>query len=129
IPSPVLDVPFHSRYLWAGVMPFRAYLSKKINPAHLNPDTLVGKYVPNLIAKPFEVTKEYAQLIYDQTLSPRLDKVLRKWDQDNWGSQEQRQKLAYIILVELLAYQYATRPKTFSSCTASSRGSSRAGLR
>ncbi|OJT02257.1 Fatty acid synthase subunit alpha [Trametes pubescens] len=108
IPLPGIDVPFHSRYLWAGVMPFRAYLSKKINPAHLNPDTLVGKYVPNLIAKPFEVTKEYAQLIYDQTLSPRLDKVLRKWDQDNWGSLEQRQKLAYIILVELLAYQFAS---------------------
>ncbi|KAI0635636.1 fatty acid synthase [Trametes polyzona] len=108
IPLPGIDVPFHSRYLWAGVMPFRAYLSKKINPAHLNPDTLVGKYVPNLVAKPFEVTKEYAQLIYDQTLSPRLDKVLRKWDQDNWGSAEQRQKLAYIILVELLAYQFAS---------------------
>ncbi|RPD59601.1 fatty acid synthase [Lentinus tigrinus ALCF2SS1-6] len=108
IPLPGIDVPFHSRYLWAGVMPFRAYLSKKVNPAHLNPDTLVGKYVPNLIAKPFEVTKEYAQLIYDQTLSPRLDKVLRKWDQENWGSAEQRQKLAYVILVELLAYQFAS---------------------
>ena len=24
IPLPGLDVPFHSRYLWAGVMPFRA---------------------------------------------------------------------------------------------------------
>lgn len=69
---------------------------------------LVDKYVPNLIAKPFQVTKEYAQLIYDQTLSPRLDKVLRKWDQENWGSQEQRQKLAYVILVELLAYQFAS---------------------
>lgn len=69
---------------------------------------LVGKYVPNLIAKPFEVSKEYAQLIYDQTLSPRLDKVLRKWDQENWGSPEQRQKLAYVILVELLAYQFAS---------------------
>ncbi|KAI0787467.1 fatty acid synthase [Fomes fomentarius] len=108
IPLPGIDVPFHSRYLWAGVMPFRAYLSKKINAAHLNPDTLVGKYVPNLVAKPFEVSKEYAQLIYDQTLSPRLDKVLRKWDQENWGSPEQRQKLAYIILVELLAYQFAS---------------------
>lgn len=58
-------------------------MSKKINPTYLNPDMLVGKYVPNLIAKPFEVTKEYAQIIYDQTLSPRLDKVLRKWDQEN----------------------------------------------
>ncbi|GBE85483.1 hypothetical protein SCP_0706700 [Sparassis crispa] len=108
IPLPGIDVPFHSCYLWAGVMPFRAYLSKKINAAHLNPDTLVCKYVPNLIAKPFQVTKDYVQLIYDQTLSPRLDKVLRKWDTENWGSAEQRQKLAYITLVELLAYQFAS---------------------
>ncbi|KAG8733585.1 3-oxoacyl-[acyl-carrier-protein] synthase [Ceratobasidium sp. 423] len=90
IPLPSVDVPFHSCYLWAGVMPFRAYLSKKINPLHLNPDLLVGKYIPNLIAKPFEVTKEYAQIIYGQTSSPRLD------------------KLAYTILVELLAYQFAS---------------------
>ncbi|QRW18188.1 fatty acid synthase subunit beta [Rhizoctonia solani] len=84
IPLPGIDVPFHSRYLWAGVMPFRAYLSKKINPLHLNPDLLIGKYIPNLIAKPFEVTK------------------------NDWGSPEQRQKLAYTILVELLAYQFAS---------------------
>ncbi|KZT01368.1 fatty acid synthase [Laetiporus sulphureus 93-53] len=108
IPLPGIDVPFHSRYLWAGVMPFRAYLSKKINAAHLDPDTLVGKYVPNLIAKPFEVSKDYVQLIYDRTLSARLDKVLRKWDQENWSAPEQRQKLAYITLVELLAYQFAS---------------------
>jgi hypothetical protein len=24
IPLPGIDVPFHSRYLWSGVMPFRA---------------------------------------------------------------------------------------------------------
>lgn len=48
------------------------------------------------------------QLIYDRTLSVRLDKVLRKWDQDNWDAPEQRQKLAYITLVELLAYQFAS---------------------
>ncbi|KII85134.1 hypothetical protein PLICRDRAFT_45274 [Plicaturopsis crispa FD-325 SS-3] len=108
IPLPGIDVPFHSRYLWAGVLPFRAYLSKKINAAHLNPDTLIGKYIPNLVAKPFEVSRDYAQLIYDQTSSPRLDKVLKKWDEENWASPEQRQKLAYIILVELLAYQFAS---------------------
>lgn len=69
---------------------------------------LIGKYIPNLIAKPFEVSKKYAQVIYDQTSSPRLDKVLKKWDQENWAGAEQRQKLAYIILVELLAYQFAS---------------------
>ncbi|KAF9648674.1 fatty acid synthase [Thelephora ganbajun] len=108
IPLPGIDVPFHSRYLWAGVMPFRAYLGKKINPLHLNPDMLVGRYIPNLIAKPFEVTKEYAQIIYDQTSSPRLDKVLRKWDEEGWSSVEQRKYLAYVTLVELLAYQFAS---------------------
>ncbi|KAF8638240.1 hypothetical protein AX17_002262 [Amanita inopinata Kibby_2008] len=108
IPLPGIDVPFHSRYLWAGVMPFRAYLSKKINANHLNPDLLVGKYIPNLIAKPFEVSREYAQIIYDQTSSPRLDKVLKKWDEEDWGSAAHRQQLAYTILVELLAYQFAS---------------------
>ena len=63
---------------------------KKINLAHLNPDMLVGRYVPNLVAKSFEVSEEYAELIYDQTPSPGFDKVLRKWDQDNWDSPEHR---------------------------------------
>ncbi|KAE9396321.1 hypothetical protein BT96DRAFT_996816 [Gymnopus androsaceus JB14] len=85
IPLPGIDIPFHSRYLWAGVMPFRTYLSKKIDPTHLNPDVLIGNYIPNLIAKPFDVSREYAQIIYDQTSSPRLGKVLRKWDEDKWG--------------------------------------------
>ena len=69
---------------------------------------LIGKYVPNLTAEPFQVTQAYAQRIYDQTSSPRLDKVLRHWDRDSWGGSEQRQKLAYIILVELLSYQFAS---------------------
>ena len=69
---------------------------------------LVGKYIPNLIAKPFDVSREYAQIIYDQTSSPKLDKVLKKWEQEKWASAENRQKLAYIILVELLAYQFAS---------------------
>jgi fatty acid synthase subunit beta len=31
IPLPGIDVPFHSRYLWAGVMPFRACKSYMYN--------------------------------------------------------------------------------------------------
>lgn len=37
-----------------------------------------------------------------------MDKVLRKWEQDNRASPGNHQKLAYIILVELLAYQLAS---------------------
>jgi len=49
IPLPGIDVPFHSRYLWPGVMAFRNYLVKKIDPLQLNPDRLEGKYIPNLM--------------------------------------------------------------------------------
>jgi hypothetical protein len=31
---------------------------------------LVGKYIPNLVTKKFDVSRECAQLIYDQTSSP-----------------------------------------------------------
>lgn len=40
IPLPGIDVPFHSRYLWAGVMPFRACklpLIQTLSTFHLIP--------------------------------------------------------------------------------------------
>lgn len=48
------------------------------------------------------------QKIYDQTASPRMDSVLKAWDSENWGSAEKRQRLAYNILTECLAYQFAS---------------------
>ncbi|KAF9031425.1 hypothetical protein BDZ89DRAFT_1131923 [Hymenopellis radicata] len=39
----------------SGVIPFRAYLSRKIDPLHINSNWLVECYIPNLIAKPFQV--------------------------------------------------------------------------
>lgn len=108
IPLPGIDVPFHSRYLWPGVLSFRNYLSKKINVGDLNPDRLIGKYIPNLIAEPFAVSREYAQKIYDQTQSPRLEKIFKAWESDDWEGSANRQRLAYNILVELLAYQFAS---------------------
>ena len=62
----------------------------------------------SFLSKPFDISCEYAQIIYNQTSSPKLDKVLKKWEQDKWASAENHQKLAYIILVELLAYQFAS---------------------
>ena len=41
-----------------------------------------------------------------KTSSPSLDKV--NWELDNWDHPSLRQKLAYTILVELLAYQFAS---------------------
>jgi len=41
--------------------------------------------IPNLIAQPFDISREDIDIVYDQTQSPRLEKVLKKWDEDDWG--------------------------------------------
>jgi 3-oxoacyl-ACP reductase-like protein len=74
----------------------------------LDPSLLERVYIPNLVASPFTVNKDYAELLYNRTSSPRLSKVLRKWDEERWDAPEQRQKLAWVILVELLSYQFAS---------------------
>ena len=74
----------------------------------MDPSLLERVYIPNLVASPFAVNKAYAELIYNRTSSPRLSKVLRKWDEERWDAPERRQKLAWVLLVELLSYQFAS---------------------
>jgi len=47
---------------------------------------LIGQYIPNFIAQPFDISREYIDIVYGQTQSPRLKKVLKKWDEDDWGN-------------------------------------------
>jgi fatty acid synthase subunit beta len=80
IPLRGIDVPFHSTFLRSGVKPFRSFLLKKINKTTIDPSKLVGKYIPNVTAKPFELTKEYFEDVYKLTNSPKIGAVLANWD-------------------------------------------------
>ncbi|KAH8802730.1 fatty acid synthase-like protein subunit beta [Xylogone sp. PMI_703] len=80
IPLKGIDVPFHSTFLRSGVKPFRSFLLKKINKTTIDPSKLVGKYIPNVTARPFELTKEYFEDVYRLTNSPRIANVLANWD-------------------------------------------------
>ncbi|PSS00700.1 malonyltransferase-like protein [Coniella lustricola] len=80
IPLKGIDVPFHSTFLRSGVKPFRSFLLKKINKTTIDPSKLVGKYIPNVTAKPFALTKEYFEEVYKLTNSPRIANVLANWD-------------------------------------------------
>ena len=95
-------------------------LSKKILANLLDPLLLEGVYIPNLVASPFIVNKAYAKLIYNRTSSSRLSKVLRKWDEERWNAPERRQKLAWVLLVELLSYQFASLVRWIKTWTSSS---------
>lgn len=80
IPLKGISVPFHSSYLRGGVQPFKKFLLKKIPQKALKVDNLVNKYIPNLTAKPFEVTKEYFEDVYALTKSDRIKQVLDNWE-------------------------------------------------
>ncbi len=80
IPLKGIDVPFHSTFLRSGVKPFRSFLLKKINKTTIDPSKLVGKYIPNVTARPFELTKEYFEDVYRLTNYPRIGHVLANWD-------------------------------------------------
>ncbi|KAL5624375.1 hypothetical protein BROUX41_004435 [Berkeleyomyces rouxiae] len=80
IPLRGIDVPFHSTFLRSGVKPFRSFLLKKINKTTIDPSKLVGKYIPNVTARPFALTKEYFEDVYRLTNSPRIAAVLANWE-------------------------------------------------
>lgn len=88
IPLKGIDVPFHSTFLRSGVKPFRSFLLKKINRTTIDPSKLVGKYIPNVTAKPFQLTKEYFEDVYRLTNSPRIGNVLANWDKYQEGRED-----------------------------------------
>jgi fatty acid synthase subunit beta, fungi type len=86
IPLKGIDVPFHSTFLRSGVKPFRSFLLKKINKTTIDPAKLVGKYIPNVTAKPFAITKDYFEEVYRLTNSPKIGQVLANWDRYQDGA-------------------------------------------
>ena len=80
IPLKGIDVPFHSTFLRSGVKPFRSFLLKKINKTSIDPSKLVGKYIPNVTARPFEISREYFEDVYRLTNSPKIGHILANWE-------------------------------------------------
>ncbi|RDK41573.1 beta subunit of fatty acid synthase [Aspergillus phoenicis ATCC 13157] len=79
VPLRGIDVPFHSSFLSPGITAFRACLYKYIDKDTLDADRLVGKYIPNLTARPFEVSEGYFRQVFRLTKSPIIAKVLAEW--------------------------------------------------
>jgi fatty acid synthase subunit beta, fungi type len=76
IPLSGIDVPFHSAFLKPGVGSFRRCLHQYIAKENVDIKQLERKYIPNLTAKPFEVSKTYFEDVYRVTGSEVLKKVL-----------------------------------------------------
>ncbi|PIA16009.1 hypothetical protein COEREDRAFT_43350, partial [Coemansia reversa NRRL 1564] len=79
IPLRGIDVPFHSRQLAEGVPEFREALRKVITVDTVTPELLCGRYVPNVTAVPFEVTRSYFEMVLDITGSNVAREMLNNW--------------------------------------------------
>ncbi|MFU0464792.1 fatty acid synthase subunit beta domain-containing protein [Gardnerella vaginalis] len=103
---PGIDVPFHSKLLRKGVPEFRNKLDSLL-PKHIDYSVLVGRYIPNLVACPFELTREFAQKILDVVPSERIKDALE--NDEVWNSYAaDEQKLGRLLLTELLSWQFAS---------------------
>ena len=103
---PGIDVPFHSTLLRKGVPEFRDTLDALL-PEHIDYSRLEGRYIPNLVARPFQMTKEFAASILEVVPSERIRQALddpQVWDQ--YAADDQ--KLGRLLLTELLSWQFAS---------------------
>jgi len=101
---PGIDVPFHSRVLRVGVADFRRSL-ERVMPRDKDPNVIVGRYIPNLVPRPFTLDRDFIQEIRDLVPAEPLDEILA--DYDTWRTERPRE-LARIVLIELLAWQFAS---------------------
>ncbi|MDO5060726.1 MAG: DUF1729 domain-containing protein [Actinomycetaceae bacterium] len=104
---PGIDVPFHSSVLRGGVAAFAQTLDATL-PAELDVQALVGRYIPNLVARPFALTREFAQAILDTVPATGLEQLLGDGDRFEQMAQTQPGKLARILMLELLSWQFAS---------------------
>lgn len=76
IPLKGIDVPFHSTYLRSGVQSYRRFLQERVLECNVHPEKLVGKFIPNIMAKPFSLEKSYVEEALALTGSPVLREML-----------------------------------------------------
>ncbi|PYI00383.1 beta subunit of fatty acid synthase [Aspergillus sclerotiicarbonarius CBS 121057] len=77
IPLEGIDVPFHSSHLRSTVDRFRQCL---LRPGFLEGNVdmeALGRYIPNVMARPFSVDEAYIREAYERTQSPILGEMLR----------------------------------------------------
>ncbi|TSD93362.1 DUF1729 domain-containing protein [Skermania sp. ID1734] len=100
---PGIDVPFHSSVLRKGVPEFRHRLEELL-PTDVHPEILAGRYIPNLVPKPFSLDREFVAEIAELVPSEPLAEVLA--DFDSWAARPTQ--LCRVVLIELLAWQFAS---------------------
>ena len=100
IPLAGIDVPFHSREIRGGVPAFREVLRSMLKKENVPVATLVGQYIPNVMAEPFSLEPAYLMKMVEVTGSEPVAAMLK--DMSSLDDED----VATTLLIELLAYQF-----------------------
>ncbi|AZA14504.1 type I polyketide synthase [Corynebacterium choanae] len=107
IQIPGIDVPFHSAVLRPGVAAFAEKLDALL-PAELDVDALVDRYIPNLVARPFALTRDFAESILAVVPATPVETLLATPGEFEQRVAREPGKVARILVIELLAWQFAS---------------------
>ena len=88
-----------------SVSPTSAAALERVMPRDKDPDLIVGRYIPNLVPRPFTLDRDFIQEIRDLVPAEPLDEILA--DYDTWRN-ERPDELCRKIVIELLAWQFAS---------------------
>ncbi|MGZ6780634.1 MAG: 3-oxoacyl-ACP synthase, partial [Mycobacterium sp.] len=70
-----------------------------------DPQLIVGRYIPNLVPRPFSLDRDFIQEVRDLVPAEPLDEILA--DYDTWRNERPRELLRNVV-IELLAWQFAS---------------------
>lgn len=124
---PGIDVPFHSSVLRDGVPAFARTLDATL-PKVLDYEALVGRYIPNLVARPFELTRNFAESICAVVPSHVLGDLLSDGQRFEALVAEAPEAAARLLLIELLSWQFASPVRWIETQALLISPRSRAGL-
>ncbi|KAL4917419.1 acyl transferase domain-containing protein [Aspergillus aurantiobrunneus] len=78
IPLAGVDIPFHSQILRDHIDDYKQYLRRHLRVSDIKPDELVGRWVPNVVGRPFALDKSYIRLVQEITQSQPLQDLLQR---------------------------------------------------
>ncbi|KAL6237517.1 putative sterigmatocystin biosynthesis fatty acid synthase subunit beta [Aspergillus navahoensis] len=82
IPLAGVDIPFHSQMLRGHIDGYRQYLKRHLRVSDVKPEELVGRWIPNVVGKPFALDAEYIRLVQGITHSRPLLELLRRIEEN-----------------------------------------------
>ena len=97
VPLPGVDVPFHSSFLRPRMEAFRRVLLGNLETGRIRPERLVGKYIPNVMGRPFEIGREYVEDVLRVTESERVRAVVEDWE--GWMGRVEGERMAVAVAV------------------------------